>query len=87
MTRGRHHNTAHLVAESVDDARAQWVDTFGRDRADLGPAHAREAALEAIDRYGPSLMPSERTDRPDRPRRPVEVPFTPSSRPSRGPGR
>ncbi len=87
MTRGRHHNTAHLVAESVNDARAQWVDTFGRDRADLGPAHAREAALEAIDRYGPSLMPSEPTDRPDRPRRPVEVPFTPSSRPSRGPGR
>ena len=41
MTRGREHNTAHLVAEDLDDARRQWVEVFGRDRADLGPAHAR----------------------------------------------
>lgn len=53
MTRGRERNVAHLVAESVDDARNQWCDVFGRDRADLGPAHARKAAAEAIDRYGP----------------------------------
>ncbi|MGH3626936.1 MAG: AAA family ATPase, partial [Sciscionella sp.] len=52
MTRGRRRNVAHLVAESVEDARKQWCDVFGRDRADLGPAHAREAAAEAIDRYG-----------------------------------
>jgi exodeoxyribonuclease V alpha subunit len=69
MTRGRHHNTAHLVAESVDDARAQWVDTFGRDRADLGPAHARATALEAIDLYGPNDMSTELDHRPERPRR------------------
>ena len=43
MTRGRERNVAHLVAESVDDARKQWFDVFGRDRADLGPAHARAA--------------------------------------------
>jgi len=43
MTRGRERNVAHLVAESVEDARRQWVEVFGRDRADLGPAHAREA--------------------------------------------
>lgn len=54
MTRGRERNVAHLVAESVDDARQQWVDTFSRDRADLGPAHARRQAIEAIDRYGPT---------------------------------
>jgi hypothetical protein len=54
MTRGRERNVAHLVAESVEDARTQWVEVFGRDRADLGPAHAREAAAEAIDRYGPT---------------------------------
>jgi hypothetical protein len=42
-----------VVAESVEDARKQWCDVFGRDRADLGPAHAREAAAEAIERYGP----------------------------------
>jgi ATP-dependent exoDNAse (exonuclease V) alpha subunit len=53
MTRGRSRNVAHLVAETVDDARRQWCEVFGRDRADLGPAHAREAAAEAIDRYGP----------------------------------
>jgi len=53
MTRGRSQNTAHLVAESVEDARKQWCEVFGRDRADLGPAHAREAAAEAIERYGP----------------------------------
>ena len=54
MTRGREHNVAHLVAESVDDARRQWVEVFGRDRADLGPTHARKLAGEAIERYGPS---------------------------------
>jgi hypothetical protein len=53
MTRGRERNVAHLVAESVEDARKQWVDVFSRDRADLGPARARESAAEAIDRFGP----------------------------------
>ena len=53
MTRGRDSNTAHLVAENLDDARRQWVETFSRDRADLGPAHARKQAIDAIDRYGP----------------------------------
>ena len=44
MTRGRHHNIAHLVADNLDDARSQWIDVFSRDRADLGPAHARTRA-------------------------------------------
>ncbi len=52
MTRGRHANIAHLVAESIEDARKQWIDVFSRDRADLGPAHARGQAIDAIDRYG-----------------------------------
>jgi len=48
MTRGRESNIAHLVAASVQDARAQWISTFSRDRADLGPAHAaRLATAEA----------------------------------------
>ncbi|MHB8300068.1 MAG: MobF family relaxase [Dermatophilaceae bacterium] len=48
MTRGRETNIAHLVAGNVKDARAQWMATFARDRADLGPAHAaRLAAAEA----------------------------------------
>jgi exodeoxyribonuclease V alpha subunit len=48
MTRGREHNTAHLVAETPQAARNQWIEVFNRDRADLGPAHAaRLAAREA----------------------------------------
>ena len=52
MTRGRAANTAHLVADSIDDARAQWVAVFGRDRADLGPAAARDTARADLARYG-----------------------------------
>ena len=52
MTRGRHSNVAHLVAESVDDARQQWIQVFSRDRADLGPGHAATRVDEDIERYG-----------------------------------
>lgn len=53
MTRGRHDNVAHIVAASPEQARAIWEQTLGRDRADLGVAHARLQAIDAIDRYGP----------------------------------
>ncbi|WP_395658103.1 MobF family relaxase [Nocardioides sp.] len=56
MTRGRHRNVAHLVAESIEDARSQWVDVFNRDRADLGPWHAAARAAVDIDRYGPNAQ-------------------------------
>ena len=59
MTRGRENNTAHLVADSLQAARAQWIDTFSRDRADLGPAHARTRAIDDIDRYGPAATPRQ----------------------------
>ena len=68
MTRGREHNTAHLVAEDLEDARKQWVDVFSRDRADLGPAHARGQAVTAVDRYGPDAR-----------RRPTLPPLPPPS--------
>ena len=55
MTRGRQHNTAHIVAESVMDARTQWTTVFARDGADLGPAHASWMAGQAIDQFGPAL--------------------------------
>ena len=77
MTRGRDGNTAHLVAESVEEARRQWVEVFARDRADLGPAHAKRQAIEAIDRYG-----SQQRRRPAQ--RPVEEPPRPV--PSSGSG-
>lgn len=53
MTRGRHNNTAHLVADSPEQARKIWEQTMSRDRADLGVARARLQALDDIDRYGP----------------------------------
>lgn len=54
MTRGRHGNVAHIVAEDRDQARAIWEQAFSRDRADLGVAHARLRAIDDIDRYGPN---------------------------------
>jgi len=53
MTRGRYSNAAHRVAENLDDARKQWIEVLSRDRADLGPSHARRRAFEAVDLYGP----------------------------------
>ncbi|MDN4172253.1 MobF family relaxase [Nocardioides sp. SOB77] len=89
MTRGRHHNTVHLVAESLDEARSQWVDVFHRDRADLGPSHAAQRAAADIDRYGPNAQPTNAGTRPvpsSGPRRPPpSLPAPPSS--SRGIGR
>ena len=93
MTRGRHTNTAHLVAETLDDARAQWVDVFSRDRADLGPTHAAQTAAEDIDRYGPQAPPRpprhrETSPEPEpRPPRPEPPWTTPGHDPSPGIGR
>ncbi len=75
MTRGRERNVAHLVAESVEDARRQWIDVFGRDRADLGPTHAARLALEAIDRYGPNAPTRRPALRPPAPNRRPEDDF------------
>jgi len=72
MTRGRHQNVAHLVAASIVDAKKRWVEVFSRDRADLGPAHAKRQALDAVDRYGsprrlqPVQEPRRPTPTPDR---------------------
>ncbi|HEY3528055.1 MAG TPA: MobF family relaxase [Nocardioides sp.] len=80
MTRGQQSNVAHLIADSLDEARHQWIDVFGRDRADLGPAHAARLAVEAIDRYGPNApgAPPASPARPARPARPA--PYVPARR-------
>lgn len=86
MTRGRERNVAHLVAASVEDARKQWCDVFARDRADLGPAHAREAAAEAIERYGPmQARYTRQTSAPGRRPEP-DLPYRPPAVSSSGPG-
>ncbi len=53
MTRGRTANTAHLVADSLIDARDQWIAVCGRDRADLGPGHAAVLAAAEAAHYAP----------------------------------
>jgi len=63
MTRGRDHNTAHLVAPTLAEAREQWVEVFNCDRADLGPAHAARLAAEEVDRYGPQTPATPRDSR------------------------
>jgi len=51
MTRGRDHNTVHLVADTPQEARDQWIEVFNRDRADLGPAHAARLAAQEAAQY------------------------------------
>ena len=73
MTRGRASNTAHVVAESVDDAKQQWIDVFSRDRADLGPAHARRQAIDAIEVYGAQQRRPGPEQRPSTPAKGVPL--------------
>ena len=91
MTRGRHHSIAHLVADTVDDARAQWVEVFSRDRADLGPRHAAQRAADDIDRYGPKARPRsvglQAAALREGPRRPPPQPVPGPQPTSRGIGR
>jgi len=88
MTRGREVNTAHLVAENLDDARQQWLLTFARNRADLGPAHAGRLAAEEAAKYEPyidSQRLAERDRSADGTRRTPEPVPAMSRRPGSGP--
>ena len=89
MTRGREANTAHLIAEDLDDARGQWTLTFARNRTDLGPAHAARLAAQEAAKYEPYVEPHH-LDNYDDPapvsrRRPEPIP-TFSRPPGAGPG-
>ena len=89
MTRGREANTAHLIAEDLEDARQQWTLTFARNRTDLGPAHAARLAAQEAAKYEPYGEPHH-LDNYDDPapvsrRRPEPIP-TFSRRPGAGPG-
>jgi len=89
MTRGREANTAHLVAEDLKDARAQWTLVFARNRTDLGPAHAARLAAPEAAQYEPYGEPRH-LDNYDDPapvsrRRPEPIP-TFSRPPGAGPG-
>jgi hypothetical protein len=74
MTRGRRSNTAHLIATTAEEARVQWVEVFGRDRADLGPAHAAAIAAHDASRYAPAPAPTAAsTAAPSVAREPVDL--------------
>jgi len=51
LTRGRHSNTVHIVADNPEQARDQWIEAAGRNRADLGLEHARYAAVNEARNY------------------------------------
>ncbi len=48
MTRGREQNLLHVVAESQEQAREQFIAAMERDRADSGLTDATERAAEAV---------------------------------------
>jgi ATP-dependent exoDNAse (exonuclease V) alpha subunit len=64
LTRGRHSNTVHIVADTVDEAREQWVAAAGRNRADLGLDQARAAATAEARNYAPTTEGDTPTQRP-----------------------
>lgn len=81
LTRGRHSNTAHFVADTIDQARQQWIEASGRNRADLGLDHARNAALNEARNYRetPATSEAESPTTPaaeQSPRRPCRIPGT-----------
>src|SRR5699024_1311698 len=50
-TRGRHDNTIHLVAEDYEDAKAQFITTMTRDRADRGLDQARAELAQQLPKH------------------------------------
>ena len=81
MTRGRHSNTAHFVADTVDQAQEQWIEASSRNRADLGLDQARNAALNEARIYRetaattePALLTTPPVEQA--PRRPRRIPGT-----------
>jgi len=56
-TRGRYANTVHVVADGLDDARAEIVAALGRDRTDRGLSAGR-ALAEAGAAPVPQVAPS-----------------------------
>jgi len=79
LTRGRHSNTVHIVADNPEQARDQWIEAAGRNRADLGLEHARYTAISEARDYrqtptksaAPTQAPSTETVTPQTPQRPA----------------
>lgn len=68
MTRGRHTNRLHIVAEDMADARAQFIEAMKRDPAGRGLDHATAQAAEAVRGFvadGPVRLVTEELARLD----------------------
>jgi ATP-dependent exoDNAse (exonuclease V) alpha subunit len=63
LTRGRRTNTVHVIAGNLDQAREQWVQAAGRNRADLGLDQARAAATAEARNYAPTAERDNPTQR------------------------
>ena len=61
MTRGRHTNTVNIVADTTAQAREQWIEAAGRDRADLGLGPAIYRAKEEIRKFAGTAAAAEQT--------------------------
>ncbi|MFT3970160.1 MAG: hypothetical protein QM695_07750 [Micropruina sp.] len=48
MTRGREQNRLHIIAETMADARAQFIEAMERDPANRGLDHATTQAIDAV---------------------------------------
>ena len=86
LTRGRHSNTAHFVADTVDQAREQWIEASSRNRADLGLEHARNAALNEALNYRRTPATTQDEEAPataERPSRRRHIPGTRRTSPER----
>ncbi|MBC7631102.1 AAA family ATPase, partial [Aeromicrobium sp.] len=88
MTRGRENNTAHIIADDLNAARQQWILTFARNRADLGPTHAARIAAQEAAKYEPYVSPETLLSRyeADTKPHPISAPnWTPSRESRSGP--
>src|SRR5699024_8684700 len=56
-TRGRHDNSIHIVADDPEDAKAQFISTLTRDRADRGLDQAREELAKQLPRHTMAVHP------------------------------
>jgi exodeoxyribonuclease V alpha subunit len=56
LTRGRYTNTVHIVTQTIDDAREQWVQAASRNRADLGLDQACVAAATEASAVSPTVV-------------------------------
>src|SRR5699024_9496594 len=56
-TRGRCDNTIHIVADDLEDAKAQFMATMNRDRADRGLDQARADLAEQLPKHTMAVPP------------------------------